>query len=398
MRAPASSLGCRPVFERRWRLALFLLPACGGAWAAGCSDDASPTAGGPSPDASTPDSSTAPTDGGSEAGVGDCSQDLDTDNVWKHLECSGLYKDFSSKTVAEDVKPYAPGVAFWSDGAEKQRWVSMPSGAKIDITDFDEWVYPVGTKLWKEFKIGGKRIETRLLTKMDASSWGYATYRWNDDESDAVRERGGEKIASLGPDGGVYEIPDDGTCRDCHNGRKDKVLGFEAVNMGIASATGETLATLATEGRLSAAPPKTALAFPTTGAADKAPAAVGWLHANCGACHNGNVTALAQSRAHFLVKASQLAPADGGTPTLEQLDVWTQAYCKSAPRTEPDAGAPWMYLRPGQPARSEISALSGRRSSPDPDNSQMPPIVTRAVDTVGHTLLDDWITSLPPCP
>jgi hypothetical protein len=275
----------------------------------------------------------------------------------------------------------------------------MPAGGKIDITDFDEWVYPVGTKLWKEFKLGGKRVETRLFRKIDDNTWGHTAYRWNDDETDAVREAVGEKIPGIGPDGGIYEIPNEGSCNDCHDGRKDHVLGFEAVNMGLASATGETLAALAAEGRLSATPPKTALAFPTSVAAggDKAAPAIGWLHANCGACHNANTNAGASFRAHFLVKASQLAPADGGAPLpVEQLDVWTQAVCKQAGRTEPDAGTPWMYIRPGIAARSEMSFLSGQRTQPEPSTDQMPPIVTRAVDHAGHQLLDDWINSLGP--
>src|SRR5262249_8421185 len=157
----------------------------------------------------------------------------------------------------------------------------------------------------------------------------------------------------------------------------DSVLGFEPVNMGIASATGETLAVLASEGRLSAAPPKTELAFPGGANPDKAVPAIGWLHANCGACHNGNPISPAQGRAHFLVRASQLAPADGGAPaTLEELDVWTQAYCKAAFRTDPEAGAPYYYIRGGNAAKSLMSILSGYRVplGQMPTVAQMPPI------------------------
>jgi hypothetical protein len=383
--------------RRGWRLGLFLLPVCAAGWAAGCSDDSGVTPsdttdGGPG----GPDGTSG--DGSPSGPKRDCTGDLDAGDVWQHLECTGLYKDFQSKTLADEVKAYKPGVEFWSDGAEKSRWVYLPPGTKIDVSNWDEWVYPVGTLLWKEFKLNGKRVETRLFRKIDTLNWGHTSYRWTDDETDAVRKDTGEKIDGGGPDGGLYEIPDQGTCNSCHDGRKDHVLGFEPVNLGIASATGETLAKLASDGLLSAAPPKTTLAFPGD---DKAVPAVGWLHANCGACHNGNPISLAQDRAHFLVKASQLAPADGGAPaTLQELDVWTSGYCKPTGRTDIEAGAPWYYIRGGNPAKSEMSVLSGYRVPPPdpPDSRQMPPIVTHAVDTKGHQLLDDWITSLPACP
>jgi hypothetical protein len=335
----------------------------------------------------------------------DCARDLNDDNVWIHLECSGLYSSFADKTVADDVKPYKPGVELWSDGAEKQRWVYLPPGTKIDISDWNEWSYPKGTKLWKEFKLGGKRIETRLYKKLDDGSWAHTSYRWNADETDAIANNGGEKIPGLGPDGGTYEIPNSGHCDQCHFGRKDQVLGFEPVNLGLPTATGETLAALAAEGRLSAAPPKLALELPTGSAPDTSGPAIGWLHANCGACHNANTNAAASfAKLHLLVRADQLAPTDGGAPAkLEDLDVYAQGYCVDSNQTDPDAGASakYKFIRGGDPSRSLVSILSGRRvaEGEEPNGSvQMPPIVSRAIDHAGHKLLDDWIASLPPCP
>src|SRR5690606_8554595 len=113
-------------------------------------------------------------------------------------------------------------------------------------------------------------------------SWAHTSYRWNADETDAVRKDGGESIAGIGLDGGAYEIPSTGQCDQCHMGRKDQALGFDAVSLGLETATGQTLATLAAEGKLSANPPATTVAFP--GPDDAAKAAVGWVHANCGAC------------------------------------------------------------------------------------------------------------------
>src|SRR5262245_3812814 len=85
------------------------------------------------------------------------------------LRCTGLYADWASKTVAPDVQPFAPGTPLWSDGARKQRWIQLPAGATIDTTNPDEWVFPVGTKAWKEFSLGGRKVETRLFQKVSAA-------------------------------------------------------------------------------------------------------------------------------------------------------------------------------------------------------------------------------------
>ena len=364
------------------------------AWA-GCADELAPAA--PAPvDASTGTDVSAP-DASADAPKHECDDDRDESGIWKHLRCSGLYSSFADKTVAPDAKPYKPGVEFWSDGAEKQRWVFLPAGSKIDISDFDEWKFPQGTKLWKEFKVGGKRIETRLFTKLPDDRWVHTSYRWNADETEAVNQGGGEKIAGIGLDGGPYEIPTAGQCDQCHRGKKDQVLGFDAESLGLATATGQTLATLAAEGWLSAPPPKTSLAFPGT---ELASAAVGWIHANCGACHNANPNASASYRKHFQVRATDLAPADGGSPALEQLDIWTQAYCVDTFRPDPEAGAPYKYIRGGAPEKSLMSILASRRAGPDEIPStavQMPPIVTRSVDQDGIALVNAWITTLQPC-
>lgn len=386
---------------RLWRALLLVAPACVVAWGAGCGDDPVDVAPIDEDDDAGADAAveadTAP-DAGSDAPKRDCATDVDADGIWRHLECSGLYGSFADKTVASDVKAYTPGVEFWSDGAEKQRWVYLPPGTQIDISDWDEWVYPRGTKLWKEFKVGGKRVETRLFTKLDDDSWVHTSYRWNADETDAVRKDGGEVVPGVGPDGGPYEIPSTGQCDQCHQGRKDQVLGFDAVSLGLATATGETLAALAADGLLSAAPPATTLAFPGT---DAARAAIGWVHQNCGACHNANAGASAGFRSHYLVRASDLAPADGGAPApVEALDLWTQAYCVDAFREDPEGGL-YKYIRGGSPERSLMSVLSGSRvpaGELPTAGVQMPPIVSRAVDQAGVKLFDDWVATLDPCP
>ena len=88
---------------------------------------------------------------------------------------------------------FSPQYPLWSDGAAKSRWLHIPKGRFIDGSDPDVWKFPVGTKLWKEFAFGA-RAETRFIERT-RSGWQFATYVWNDDESEAV----------LAPEGGIKQ-------------------------------------------------------------------------------------------------------------------------------------------------------------------------------------------------
>jgi hypothetical protein len=372
--------------------------AAGLAGAAGCSDDGTdvtPTGDGGS-EASTPDA-TPPTDGG--GGPLDCTKDTDLDGVKKHLACAGLYSDFASKTVAADLKEFTPALQFWSDGADKKRWVKMPAGAKIDATNFDEWIYPEGTQLWKEFKVDGKLAETRLFEK-GALGWSHTVYRWNATETDAVRKETGELIPPNGTRTKSYEIPNTTQCNVCHSGRVEPVLGFDAIGLGLPGAQGVTLATLQADGRFTAAIPATSLALPddAKGSLD----AFGYLHINCGTCHNDNQGAGAfLTKPKLLAKPSHLLGLDGGVDgggaaTAQTLPLYSSIVCQASYRSDADGGT-LLYVRGGAPSASLVSILASSRvpegQSPT-STQQMPPLVTRQIDPAVAAKLDTWITNL----
>src|SRR4051794_38379479 len=64
------------------------------------------------------------------------------------LSCTGLYADLAARQIADSAMAYAPALSFWTDGATKRRWISLPG--PIDTHDPDDWLFPVGTKAWKE--------------------------------------------------------------------------------------------------------------------------------------------------------------------------------------------------------------------------------------------------------
>lgn len=85
-----------------------------------------------------------------------------TDEIPTDIVCTGLYTDITTKTIAPTARRYAPAVAFWSDGLEKDRYIQIPDGQTIDDSAPDDWRFPIGTKVWKDIHNGATKLETRF--------------------------------------------------------------------------------------------------------------------------------------------------------------------------------------------------------------------------------------------
>jgi hypothetical protein len=301
------------------------------------------------------------------------------------LECTGLYSDIGLKILAPGVRGYTPAFALWSDGAEKNRWISLPPGTTIDGTDPKEWVFPVGTKLWKEFVMEGRRVETRLWQKASPTFWVNGTYAWNAEESAATRNGGGD----IPFGSGTYHIPTQDECEKCHRGRTEHILGFGAVELGLPGAAGMTLETLAAEGLLSPPPASTSLTIGDDGTGAAAPA-LGWLHANCGAtCHNENQLAPAFQAGMRL----RLDPAHLDGRPVADLPLITTTIGVTV------QAASWrgrVRIVAGDPEQSLLYSLISRRGS----GMQMPPVASNVVDQENVARVGEWIRRMaaPPAP
>jgi hypothetical protein len=307
------------------------------------------------------------------------------------LQCTGLYADIVTKALAPGVRFYQPAVPLWSDNAQKTRWILLPAGTTIDVSDPTEWVFPVGTKVWKEFSRNGKRIETRLFQKTDVgppSIWAHAAYAWNADESGAVVSYGAD--IALDSDGGPYHIPTFAECEKCHNGRSDHLLGFEQVSLGLAGAQGLTLSDLAAEGLIAPAVARTQLAIGDDGTGAAAPA-LAWLHINCGTtCHNANSSATAYATGVRL----RLDPAVLDGRPLADIDPLKTTI--GVPATTPWWAQPvqWTRIVPGDAAQSLLVQLISNRGRNNPAGGQMPPIATSIVDTDDVAKVVDWVNKM----
>jgi hypothetical protein len=299
------------------------------------------------------------------------------------LACTRLYSDWTQLTVAPDVQAYTPGVAMWADGADSSRWIWLPPGQKIDTTDLNNWSFPVGTKFWQEFRLLGRRVETRFLWKEAPSLWFRTTFVWTEDQSAAPALAAGLPNARGLP----YEIVAVSACEKCHNGANDFVLGFELLGLSMPKSSGLNLQALEQEGLISN-PPSVNPSVP--GPDPTATGALAFLHANCGTpCHNRSPNAAASVYGLYLklaVDGTGALPGD-----LQQTDTWTTAY-KVPSRVTPygyDAGGFWR-IAPGDIAHSSVPWTASRRDGV----TQMPPVGTHLVDQNDVALLGAWIGSL----
>jgi hypothetical protein len=305
----------------------------------------------------------------------------------ERLADTGLYSDFAAREIAPGILEFSPQYPLWTDGATKRRWIQLPAGTFVDASDPAAWVFPAGTKLWKQFSFG-RAVETRLIELGRDGKWSFATYVWSEDGSDArlAPARGLPHAAESSP-GVPYDIPGRADCLVCHTGGTPPVLGFSALQLSsdrdpnaphaevAPGAENVDLAFLVERGlvrnlpeELIERPPRIEAASPTERAA------LGYLHANCGMCH-GRGGSLAVLGFDLDVGPDGKSQAVSSGLGLASRAKWND-------------GAS-LRIAGGDPA---ASVLVKRMSTRDP-LVQMPPLGTHAVDAEALALITEWIRS-----
>jgi hypothetical protein len=303
------------------------------------------------------------------------------------LSQAGLYDDLLTRKLAANVIAFSPDHILWSDGADKARWISLPEGKKIDGSDPDHWVFPIGTRFFKEFSLQGRPLETRLILRV-GDSGDYAkdylagAYLWDDDERDASFVIDGRSDVR----GTQHDVPARADCWRCHIGEPGHILGFQAVQL--AHAGENAPARLVERGLLDHTPSGAVGLAPDTVAAR----AQGWLHANCGHCHNENGNAWPQT--HMVLRLT-VGEHDPASTALYESTVGVRLdYYK------PPAGTPPTFrIAPGSPSESVIIYRDSVRGSPDSPQgyeAQMPPLASELVDLDGVSRVQTWIETLSP--
>ena len=295
------------------------------------------------------------------------------------LSDTGCVNAANPQQPAGGLIPYAPTAPFFSDGAVKTRWLALPDGQRISIGIDNDFVFPSGSVLVKNFALGGQLVETRLFMRHNDGNWAGYTYEWNAGHTEATRVQGGKTVTVSGQ---TWDFPSEDQCLQCHNAAAGRSLGLEigTLNGDFGYPTGRTanqLTTLNVIDTLDPAlsqPPSALPAIPDpAGAAPLEQRARAWLHSNCGYCHRP------------------------GGPTPVNLDLRytttlanTQA-CDVAPVN--DLGiANARRIAPGSAARSVVVARVNTTGA-----DAMPPLSRHTIDTAGVNLLTQWVNALADC-
>ncbi len=177
----------------------------------------------------------------------------------RRLSETGLFASIPDHAMAPGVIPYAVNSPQWSDGAQAVRFLALPSRpgpaggpepVPIEVVDANGWNFPDGTVVVNSFALEEEEgnpatrrwIETRLLLK-EAGEWAGYSYRWQEDQRDAVLvEAGGAdrtftvRTADLAthPEGvrtRSWRYPSRAECMVCHSRAANFVLGLSTVQL-----------------------------------------------------------------------------------------------------------------------------------------------------------------------
>jgi mono/diheme cytochrome c family protein len=289
--------------------------------------------------------------------------------------------------------PYELNVTFWSDGAEKKRWMALPG--TIAFSPTGEWQFPNGTVFVKHFEIATdethptqkRRLETRLLVRDDTGGIYGVTYRWRPDNSDADRvDEARLEPIEIKTASGVrkqnWYFPSPADCRTCHTPAAGLVLGVKTRQL---NCTIDDRATGAVENQLRAwnrlhlfNPPiddRSIDSLPRLARADDPKANIenrarSLLDANCSNCHRpGGVAGFFDARYDTPLAKQNLING----PVLINLGL--------------DHA---RLIAPNDTWRSIILARLTMLEQP-----KMPPLAHETIDRQSVALIEQWIRSLP---
>ncbi|MFT7560943.1 MAG: putative repeat protein (TIGR03806 family) [Flavobacteriales bacterium] len=322
-------------------------------------------------------------------------------NVPALLSQTGAFSDVATLSPSASLIPFDLVSPLWSDRAQKQRWVSIPSDKQITWTEEGKWQWPEGTIFVKHFELPidesnsdlVKRLETRITVMQSGNTMYGATYKWRDDnsEADLLFESLDEPINVASPSGDrqqTWTYPSPMDCMTCHNQESTGVLGPKTASLNKSwlypsSISDNQLRTLNHLGVFSIPFDESAIAgFPAHAHIGDTSASLelrlrSYWDVNCANCHGPQGIA-AQWDARIETPLGSQGIIDG--PVAGQRD-YLNDYGLSDP----------VIVAPGDIGNS---VLYIRDKSVDPQD-RMPPLGRSLEDEVYMNALETWINSLP---
>lgn len=296
------------------------------------------------------------------------------------LSETGCFKAESPQSTIDALIPYKVQQPLWSDNAFKERFIGLPDGAAITIDENNDWIFPIGTVLVKNFKLNDVLFETRLLMRHAEGGWAGYSYEWNNEGTEAILLPDG-KTSSV--QGQTWTFPSSNQCNTCHTAVMNHVLGLETLQLnhsitydnGVHANQISTLNNISIFSSNLTTPVSSLPSLPSLNDNEETIESriKGYLHSNCSNCHRPNGTT--PTTLDFRYDAA-----------LEQMNI-----CNAEPFDDMGiAGA--KILAPMNPENSVLLQKMLVRTE-----GQMPPIGSHLVDGVATDLLAEWILSIDSC-
>lgn len=305
------------------------------------------------------------------------------------LEETGAFSDMASLTPNAGIDPYELNLPFWSDGAIKKRWFSLPStNSFLGFDPTNTWLTPTGGVWVKHFEMqmtngepaSARRLETRFIVRTTDGVYG-VTYRWTNETNAVLVPEEGMDEELVVNDGGterrqVWHYPSRAECQACHTAAAGWVLGFNTpqLNREVTHGgfTGNQIEALVNAGYFSNAVSNVEtyprLSRPDDESVSQLQRVRSYLAANCSQCHRPG----GPSQGYFDARFS--------TPVFN-------ANLINGPLVDSKGDPANRTLAPNSIDHSMIFQKMSIRGP-----GQMPPIASNVPDPAGVALLSSFIT------
>lgn len=330
----------------------------------------------------------------------------------RKLSETGLFASTRNHVPAPGVVPFSINAEQWADHAIAERFLALPGESSVEMYDspipipggfYSGAVYlpkdgvlarTVSIEMERGQPQSRRRLETQIL-HFDGTLWNGYTYRWNDEQTDAVLvPAAGDNQTLMIKDaqapGGkrqqTWHFPSRAECMTCHNPWAGHALAFTLPQLSKDHAYGNVVdnqlraleyAGLITRkhneaDRTVRFKPVPHLTNPHDQSADLTERARSYLQVNCAHCHMFGAGGTADIELRHGISLEQ-------TKTVEVRPVQGTFEIHGA-----------HILSPGDPYRSVLFYRMTKLG-----RGRMPHIGSEIIDEPGTRLIRDWIRQLP---
>lgn len=301
------------------------------------------------------------------------------------LSASGCGQSDNAFEPPDNVYAYDINVPFWSDGADKERFMALPKNASLALNANGHLDAPTNSVFIKRFTRNDAEVETRLFMRLQDGTWAGFTYAWDANVKDGILVPAAGAVSQLA-DGTSWRFPSRTECLACHSNVAGGSLGTVVgqFNIDVQKSSGASVNQLSAMTQVGIL---TGLAQDAIASQQKFISpwdesqtldlrARTYLHVNCAFCHQPGGNGLG---------VQDLRLTDQGLSSMKVCNV-TPSYGTFGLTNA-------KLVAPGSADQSIVPVRMLKT-----DTSRMPTISSDIVDQNGVNLIRDWVNQIASCP